>query len=136
MRRALGLLVLLSAAACGSASSRSVMGPDGKSWWYITCRRGHDHCLDEAAELCPGGYVVGTAEEHDGPSMVVANGLGGANVYTQRRGSMMIQCRGRTAAEPEKDPLMMSNAELGAYVWRKGHEEPGDGGAGDTLFDR
>jgi len=64
---------------CDSASRR-VNGPDGEPGWYsVSCRRDLSNCEDEAAKVCPRGYVSAGESEREHP--VVATTVTTSNAY-------------------------------------------------------
>lgn len=89
-----GLLLAILLACAGSQSSR-VIGPDGKVWISITCRRSQNNCWEEASEQCPRGYDIGDANGQDGTVYVSNyNRYGGTTIPVHTyRGSLMIHCK-------------------------------------------
>lgn len=53
------LLMIIIAAVSGCATSRQIIGPNGKPAHSIRCgAAAADACLEKAGEVCPGGYAV------------------------------------------------------------------------------
>ncbi len=86
------LVLALFLVACG-ASATKVAGPDGKGTWYaVSCRRSQSNCYEKAGEVCPNGYHVADASDHEGV-YVSAGGFTGTQVTPTYNGEMMIKCK-------------------------------------------
>jgi hypothetical protein len=60
MRAAFAAVPLLALVVGCVPSSRTVKGPDGEDAYVIRCPTG-EGCYEEAASVCPGGYVLRSA---------------------------------------------------------------------------
>lgn len=90
------LLLLLLAAGC--TTSRPVMAPDGSQGHYIECHRNQANCMDEAADLCPGGYHVLDRGDQSGALATYNQFTNQVYVAPTFKGSMTIVCRHRGPA--------------------------------------
>jgi hypothetical protein len=82
--------------ACG-ASSRVIRGPDGTPWYEVECRHTAD-CLEEAAAICPAGYIVGQS----GSTVKGVNKVGNAFVAVTQH-EMFMRCAPRASAPPQPE---------------------------------
>jgi len=91
--RTAGMLILVGMMAGCFSRSKQVTGPDGKRDWYsITCRSSRAHCLEEAGDVCPGGYEVADASEKQ--SFELSRNFSGQAVAGERYdGQMLVKCK-------------------------------------------
>jgi hypothetical protein len=88
------LLVLVSCAACASASSEQI----GPQTYSIECRRSQTNCYSEAASQCPQGFEVLDSNGRSRP-VVTANG-NSFLMTTKYRGELLVRCTdGRQTAD-------------------------------------
>lgn len=99
----LALLAALSWGCGRGVESREVTTPSGRVGIAIRCKRAID-CLETAGRTCPGGYdTVDRASETEGGGFGSSNqGSGFAVARVETTGTMLIECRGPSAAELER----------------------------------
>lgn len=90
----LGVL-LITLLACAGAQSSRVVGPDGKVWISIECRRSQTNCYEEAGTQCPRGYIIANSDGEHGTAYVSNyNQYGGYTIPIHTfHGQLFIQCK-------------------------------------------
>ena len=87
----LTLTSLLAFVATGCATSKAMMGPNGKQAYFVRCPGGAiDTCYEEAAKVCPRGYVFAD-KGNNAPGVLVPVG----NLLVAGRGpnTMLVECK-------------------------------------------
>jgi hypothetical protein len=90
---ATALLVVAVTVGCAHATATPVTGPDGATWYSISCRRDQANCEELAGEVCPSGYEVAGASGSAGTALYVNSYAGVAYAHPTYQGHMMIKCR-------------------------------------------
>jgi hypothetical protein len=91
MRAIVLVTSLFAAGLMGCATSRTIQGPNGEPAHFIKCGSAViDACYEEAARVCPKGYVF-LDRENNPNAMILPAGTG----FLVARGpnTMLIQCK-------------------------------------------
>jgi hypothetical protein len=110
LKQGIIISLLLSCAACATATSIAIRAPDGSNWIGIDCS-GHSQnaCLAEAGIQCPGGYDLIDNEGHvvmEAKASLIATPdltVAGAHTYEVHSGSMIIKCHGKSLSQIEAE---------------------------------
>lgn len=90
MRFLVLVLAAIGLTAC-AVPAKSVIGPDGKQAYVLTCSgymRDRQDCLVKAGQVCPSGYNVVDDSSQTSGAMVIGN-----TVAVARRDYLTISCK-------------------------------------------
>lgn len=92
MTRLFTALTLCSAAfLVGCATSKPIMGPNGKQAFFIKCGSAvMDACYEEAAKVCPQGYAFA---DKGGDGATMAMPVGGGFMAVRGPTTMLVECK-------------------------------------------
>lgn len=81
--------VMIFSLLIGCATSRTIMGPNGKPAQSINCPRSIENCYEKASEVCPGGYKVLNSNDE---SSFIHNSYNG-QITPYQRYNMFVECK-------------------------------------------
>ena len=85
----LGVVLVAMLSAC--ATSKQLQGPSGRTAYFIKCGSAViDKCYEEAAKVCPQGYVL--ADTQTNPNGVIAP-AGNSLLFVRGPNSMLVECK-------------------------------------------
>lgn len=75
----------------GCATSKPIMGPNGKQAFFIKCGSAAiDACYEEAAKVCPQGYAF--ADKNANPNGMLMP-VGGTLMMARGPNTMLVECK-------------------------------------------
>lgn len=91
MKSTLAVLSIAAIVVTGCATSKQIIGPNGKPAYFVKCGSARvDLCYEEAARVCPTGY---TFLDQNNNGIGAALPVGNMMMFARGPQSFLVECR-------------------------------------------